>query len=146
MSLLAETLLREEHENVVIPRWFREYVAATCSHKGHTDFCHRSHLAAALASSPYDSVDDMQQAVAHTLKYQKLLHVAVVSYSRPGTLTTEEIQAAEQAGASNEEIHLCILIACAFKMYNAYVKTIGNPGAEDSYEGIGFQLAQHGYM
>jgi alkylhydroperoxidase family enzyme len=148
LNQLAQTLLVGSHDNVYIPRWVREYIAASCSQKGKTDFCENSHFAIALAASPFETYDAMHRVVLYDFRIQAIEHLAHAVYGRPSTVTEADFEACAVHGYTNEEIHLIVAIACAFRMFNAYVKTVGNPGldSEAGYQAMGEEIAVKGYL
>lgn len=77
-----------------------------------------------------------------------LEHYAHIVYGRSGTLTQHDVDQVHAQGVTHEEIHLVTAIAAAFKMYNAYVKALGNPGivSTEGYLAMGEELATKGYM
>mgnify|MGYP003575072525 CR=1 FL=1 len=153
MTALAQELLSTPHHGVFLPSWVLEYIAASCSEQGKTEFCRDSHYAIALAKSPHVSIADMHQHMLLNERYRLLELLAHKAYCFPGTITEAEITALQDdkaihGSSTNEEIHLVIAIACAFRMFNAYVKNIGNPvcPTPEAYRQIGEAIASNGYQ
>lgn len=148
LSSIAQCLLAEEHVDVTIPRYIREYIAGSCSQVGRTEFCENSHFAAALACSPHVMMEQLHAEVLNTPKWKALETFAHQVYSRPSTVTREDVVALKHFDFTEAEVHLVMAIACAFRMFNAYVKAGGNPGlgTPDAYKEMGHTLAKEGYV
>ena len=120
---LAQVLLRGESP---IPAADRELIAAYVSHLNNCVFCCNSHAAAArcLYEDGKQQVDDvlvdMQQA-GISEKLKSLLHIAGRVRIRGKEVSTDDIAAARQLGASDREIHDTVLIAATFCLFNRYV-------------------------
>jgi hypothetical protein len=55
-------------------------------------------------------------------KMQALLHIARTVRREPRDLTSADVEAAQQAGATDADVQLAVLIASAFSMYNRMVE------------------------
>lgn len=144
MSIMAETLLRKEGP---LPIWFREFIASCVSSENRTQFCGRSHMAAAKAVSSYtkEYMYSLKDAVP---KYKALYDLAMIVVHNGLTggiisrILNEEI-------ATQEEIHDTVAITAAFCMYNRYVLGLGvdKPQlSDDDYQSIGIHLVDKGYL
>jgi AhpD family alkylhydroperoxidase len=82
-----------------------------------------------------------------TDKMKALVHIARTVQREPRGLTEADVEKALDAGASDADVQLAVLIASAFSMYNRMVegfraKTL--PSA-DAYRGRAAEIAAHGY-
>jgi len=86
--------------------------------------------------------------MAVTNKMKALLSVAASVQKGGKFVTTEQIEAAKNAGATDIEIHDTVLIAAAFCMFNRYVDGLGTSAPTDRqfYIGRGKQRAEEGYL
>lgn len=147
LQQLAQTLLRgasslAPHE--------RELIAAAVSRENDCTFCHASHAAAANAL-----VDDANYTRAALggerdvgEKLAALLPIARAVARSGKAVTTDLIDAARAAGASDVEVHDTVLIAAAFCMFNRYVDGLGarTPGDDSAYASMGQVMALQGYV
>lgn len=62
-------------------------------------------------------------------------------------VTSEQIDAAREAGAQDIEIHDTVLIAASFCMFNRYVDGLGTwaPVGHDKYVSSGIRIRDEGY-
>lgn len=146
LSALAHTLL---HGPSSLSPAERELIAAHVSILNNCSFCADSHGASASAH-----LGDGGAAVAalkkgdpaETLKMKSLLAVAAKVQKGGKEVQPGDIEAARKAGASDEEIHDCVLIAAAFCMYNRYVDGLGTSTAKaEDYKVMGARLSRFGY-
>lgn len=106
MSIMAETILKKQGS---LPIWFREFLASCVSRENNTQFCGRSHMAAAEATSEYTKADMYAQKNASP-KLSGLFNLAMIVVNNGLTggaikkLQDEEI-------ATDEEIHDTVAIA-----------------------------------
>ena len=80
-------------------------------------------------------------------KMRALLHIARTVRRAPRELTAAEVDAALDAGASDADVQLAVLIAAAFSMYNRMVEGFRArtlPSA-DAYRARAAEIAEHGY-
>ena len=148
MRELAHILL---HEPNSLTPGERELIATYVSSQNDCYFCQTSHGAAANAhlgeTSTVQQVktDFMQAPISDKLK--RLLVIAGKVQQGGKNVTTEDVEAARQQGATDLEIHDTVLIAAAFCMYNRYVDGLGTwqPRDESMYAQMGKHLADHGY-
>jgi hypothetical protein len=78
---------------------------------------------------------------------QALMHIARTVRLEPLDLTAADVGAARDAGASDQDVQLAVLIAAAFSMYNRIVegfraRTAPNP---EAYRARAGEIAEHGY-
>lgn len=146
---LAETLLRGENS---LTRGERELIAAHVSRLNDCHFCHTSHATFAALQldggwSVVDDVIDDPTTTSISPKLQSLLAIAALVQQSGRAVTTESVEAARAAGATDVEIHDAILIAAAFCMYNRYVDGLGTfaPPEREDYEEVGRMIVEHGY-
>jgi alkylhydroperoxidase/carboxymuconolactone decarboxylase family protein YurZ len=80
-------------------------------------------------------------------KLKRLLVIAGKVQQGGKHVTTEDVEAARQQGATDHEIHDTVLIAAAFSMYNRYVDGLATwqPQEESMYAQMGEHLASNGY-
>ena len=148
MRELAHILL---HEPNSLEPGERELIATYVSSLNDCYFCQTSHGAAAAChlgnSNTVKQVktDFTQAPISEKLK--KLLVIAG-KVQRDGKLvTSEDVKAAKDLGATDIEIHDTVLITAAFCMYNRYVDGLATwqPREEAMYEKMGKHLATEGY-
>jgi uncharacterized peroxidase-related enzyme len=118
---LAETLLRGPSS---LTPGERELIAAYVSELNDCRFCSDSHAAFAAAQLP-----DGMTLVDHV---RADLHAAPVSVKLGGkNVSAQDVEAAREAGASDQEIHDVVLIAAAFCMFNRYVDGLATTLPDD---------------
>ena len=148
MRELAHILL---HEPNSLTPGERELIATYVSSRNDCYFCQTSHGAAATSHLGDSSVvkqvktDFTQAPISEKLK--RLLVIAGKVQQGGKHVTTEDVEAARQQGATDLEIHDTVLIAAAFSMYNRYVDGLATwqPQEESMYAQMGEQLASKGY-
>ena len=129
----------------------RELIAAFVSSRNNCHFCQASHSAAAAAHLGDDAVvkqvkTDFKQAPVSD-KLKALLVIAGKVQQDGKLVTTADVEAARNQGATDLEIHDTVLIAAAFCMYNRYVEGLGTwqPSDPEMYTQMGKHLASEGY-
>jgi uncharacterized peroxidase-related enzyme len=148
MRELAHILL---HEPNSLDPGERELIATYVSSLNDCYFCQTSHGAAAACHLGNSSVvkqiknDFTQAPISEKLK--RLLVIAGKVQRDGKQVTTEDVEAARELGATDMEIHDTVLIAAAFCMYNRYVDGLATwqPKEESMYEQMGKHLAREGY-
>jgi uncharacterized peroxidase-related enzyme len=148
MRELAHILL---HEPNSLTPGERELIATYVSSRNDCYFCQTSHGAAAASHLGDPSVvkqvktDFAQAPISEKLK--RLLVIAGKVQQGGKHVTTEDVEAARQQGATDHEIHDTVLIAAAFSMYNRYVDGLATwqPQEESMYAQMGEHLASKGY-
>ena len=150
LSLLAETLLRGENS---LTRGERELIATYVSHLNECHFCMSSHAAFAAAQLPdgWETVDGVlhdPSSAPVTEKMKGLLAIAAQVQRSGKAVTSETVEAARAAGASDVEIHDTVLIAAAFCMFNRYVDGLATfaPAAREDYVSMAERIVTQGYL
>ena len=64
------------------------------------------------------------------------------------SVTSDDVAAAREHGATDTEIHDTVLIAAAFCMYNRYVDGLATwaPTDPSAYDEMGQRIVEHGYL
>jgi uncharacterized peroxidase-related enzyme len=149
LSKLAQTLL---HGPSPLSQGERELIASYVSNLNNCEFCHESHSAS--ANFHFNDNGKIVNVVKSdpgkapiSEKMKALLSIAAKVQKGGREVTPENIEAARQEGASDEEIHDTVLIAAAFCMYNRYVDGLGTnlPGLKSDYLDMGKRMATKGY-
>jgi AhpD family alkylhydroperoxidase len=80
-------------------------------------------------------------------KMQALLHIARTVGRQARDLTAADVAAAREAGASDADVQLAVLIAAAFSMYNRMVDGFRakTPPTTEAYRARAAEIAEHGY-
>ncbi len=150
LNNLAETVLRGPS---TMSQGDRELIAGCVSYWNDCDFCHRSH--AAVAEFCLDKelgytekiAKDIQSAPI-TPKMKALLKLAQKVQKSGRDVSKIDVTLAKETGATDIEIHDCILIAAMFCMFNRYVDGHGTFAPEKNapyYTQTGKRLAVDGY-
>lgn len=150
LSGLAEVLLREPNS---LSRGERELIAAYVSRLNECKFCASSHSAFAAAQLPEGMpvvsqvLADLEQAPV-SAKLRTLLRVAGKVQQGGKSVTTADVAAAREAGASDIEIHDTVLIAAAFCMFNRYVDGLATVAPDDQagYQQAAEWIVTQGYL
>jgi uncharacterized peroxidase-related enzyme len=149
MRELAHILL---HEPNSLSPGERELIATYVSSRNCTTFCALSHGAAAAShlgdASVIEKVKTDFLGAPISEKLKALLVIAGKVRQDGKLVTTADVEAARNLGATDMEIHDTVLIAAAFSMYNRYVDGLGTvqPSDPGMYEQMGRQLAEQGYV
>jgi uncharacterized peroxidase-related enzyme len=150
LLLLAETLLRNDN---TLSRGERELIAAYVSNLNDCFFCATSHSAfAALqidGGAPLvDQVKLDPAAAPISDKLRALLAIAAKVQAGGKSVTSDDVAAAREHGATDLEIHDTVLIAAAFCMYNRYVDGLATwaPTDPSAYDEMGRRIVEHGYL
>lgn len=130
----------------------RETIAAFVSSRNNTEFCVRTHTAAAalLVDGGHATVAaavDNPRAASVGPKLQALLTIADKVRRSGLDVTQDDIDEARAAGAGDEDIHDTVLVAATFCLYNRYVDGLAavTPDSDKVYHQIGSRLARDGY-
>ena len=150
LNEIVEVLLR--HPNSLTPGE-RELIATYVSSLNNCHYCQSIHGAIAAAHLGGDEEliqcvkDDFHDA-AISSKLKTLLVIAGKVQQDGKNVTTEDVQAARDQGATDLEIHDTVLIAAAFCMYNRYVDGLATvqPQDPDLYRERGKMVARGGYV
>ncbi len=119
-------------------------------------YCMDSHGAFATALLQKSGADDLvpvvdgiKQGSSEGLepKMQALLHIARTVRRQPLDLTATDVQAAHDAGATDGDVQLAVLIAAGFSMYNRLVEGFRayTPPTAEVYASRAGEIAEHGY-
>jgi uncharacterized peroxidase-related enzyme len=147
---LAEVLLRDDN---TLSRGDRELIAAYVSSLNECFFCETSHstFAALQLEGGMPLVDlvkrDPEQAPISD-KLRALLAIAGKVQAGGKSVTSDDVAAAREHGATDTEIHDTVLIAAAFCMYNRYVDGLATwaPTDPGAYTEMGRRIVDHGYL
>jgi uncharacterized peroxidase-related enzyme len=148
MRELAHILL---HEPNSLDPGERELIATYVSSLNDCYFCQTSHGAAATSHlGESNTVKQVKMDFTQAPISEKLKRLLVIAgkVQRDGKqVTTQDVEAARELGATDMEIHDTVLIAAAFSMYNRYVDGLATwqPRDESMYEQMGKHLANQGY-
>jgi len=150
LNALAEVLLRGPS---TLSRGERELIAASVSRRNDCFFCCTSHssFAALQLEGGWDTVDAVLADPATapvSLKLRTLLAIAAKVQQGGLNVTTDDVQAARDAGADDVEIHDTVLIAAAFCMFNRYVDGLATwaPPNREDYAESAQMIVEHGYV
>jgi uncharacterized peroxidase-related enzyme len=129
----------------------RELIATLVSHRNECKFCSTAHTAAAdillgeTTTSTLVKQNIMDAPVSE--KMRALLIIAGQVQVGGKNVTTESVEQAKAAGATDIEIHDTVLIAALFCMYNRYVDGLATvtPEDPDFYNALGQRLKNNGY-
>ena len=147
---LAEVLLRGPNS---LSRGERELIASYVSARNDCLFCASAH--AAFAAAQLDEGMPLVEQVRCDLdsapvsdKLRALLRIAGAAQQGGRQVTTELVDAARGAGASDLEIHDTVLIAAAFCMYNRYVDGLATFAPQDPavYAARADRIVTFGYL
>ncbi|WP_259014327.1 carboxymuconolactone decarboxylase family protein [Emticicia fluvialis] len=150
LNALAEVLLRDENNS--LSRGEREAIATYVSYLNDCFFCQHVHGAAAQCYLEDDGTligqikRNLKEAPISD-KLKALLAIAASVQEGGKNVTTEQVEAAKAAGASDKEIHDAVLIAASFCMFNRYVDGLGTwaPTDPQVYIPRGMRIAAEGY-
>jgi uncharacterized peroxidase-related enzyme len=149
MRMLSEFLLRGPNS---LTSAEREIIATYTSSQNDCYFCQMGHGAAAAhhLGGNLELIDQVKrdyQSAPISNKLKALLAIAGQVQKGGKHVTSEDIERARQAGATDLEIHDTVLIAAAFCMYNRYVDGLGTSAPRDAelYLAMGKRLAEQGY-
>lgn len=150
LSELAEILLRAPHS---MTAGERELIAAYVSGLNECRFCCSSHsaFAAAQLDAGMTLVDQVRadlESAPVSDKLRALLRIAGAVQQDGRKVTTDMVETARAAGATDLEIHDTVLIAAAFCMYNRYVDGLGTlaPDAPERYAAAAERIVERGYL
>ena len=153
---LADELLVNDFPGATIERHEREMLATAVSAGNDCFYCMDSHgaFASALiersgATDLLPVVDVIKSGSSDGLgeKMQALLHISRTVRRDPLDLTAGDVALATDAGATDADVQLAVLIAAAFSMYNRMVdgfRAMTPPSAE-AYRARASEIAEHGY-
>ena len=153
---LADEVLVKDFPGATIDRVEREMLATAVSAANDCFFCMDSHGAHATAVMeltggtdrlPLIDIVKVGSSDGFDPKMRALLHIARTVRGDARDLTAADVAAALDAGATDADVQLAVLIAAAFSMYNRLVdgfraRTAPSP---DVYHERAAEIAAHGY-
>ncbi len=153
---LADALLVDDYPGATLRRHDRELLATAVSAANDCFYCMDSHGAFATAllerSGDADRVAEVDAAKSGTSegfdpKMQALLHIARTVGRDPLTLGSGDVEAARDAGATDGDVQLAVLIAAAFSMYNRMVDGLRARTPDDprAFGSRAAEIAERGY-
>jgi uncharacterized peroxidase-related enzyme len=129
----------------------RELIASIVSHNNECRFCSSAHTAATdlLLGESHTAAcvkTDIETAPVSE-KMKALLTIAKQVQKSGKAVTTETVERAKRAGATDVEIHDTVLIAALFCLYNRYVDGLATvtPTDPDFYKNLADRIVHHGY-
>src|ERR1700685_344898 len=150
MRELAEILLRSPH---TLSPGEREAIATYVSSQNDCYYCQTIHGYAAAQyldnnCALVDQIKRNYQEAPVSEKLKALLAIAGKVQQGGKHVTTEDIERARSAGATDLEIHDTVLIAAAFCMYNRYVDGLATTVRPDqaAYEAAALVTVNNGYL
>lgn len=153
---LADVLLVNDFPGTTLERAEREMMATAVSAGNDCFYCMDSHGAFATALLEADGateriglIDTIKLGSSDGLdpKMSALLHIARTVRRDALALTNDDVAAAHDAGATDADVQLAVLIAAAFSMYNRMVDGFraATPPATAAYRDRAREIASHGY-
>jgi len=153
---LADEVLVNDFPGATIQRHQREMLATAVSAANDCFFCMDSHGAfagallereGAMHLEPIIDVIKTGSSDGVDEKMRALLHIARTVQRAPLRLTQADVAAAHDAGASEGDVQLAVLIASAFSMYNRLVDGFRARTAPttEAYQERAAQIAEAGY-
>ncbi|HEY7737579.1 MAG TPA: carboxymuconolactone decarboxylase family protein [Candidatus Limnocylindria bacterium] len=153
---LADEVLVNDYPGATITRPEREMLATAVSAENDCFYCMDSHGAFATALLERNEttelipvIDVLKAGSSDGLepKMRALLHIARTVRHDPLELTAADVSAATDAGATDADVQLAVLIASAFSMYNRLVdgfraRTAPTP---EAYRERAGEIAENGY-
>lgn len=134
LNELAEILLHDD--NNTLSRGERELIGAYVSSLNDCFFCQNVHGATAqhylgCDMAFVDAVKKDFQSTFLSEKMKALLAIAGSVQKGGKFVTSGQIEAAKEMGATDKEIHDTVLIAASFCMFNRYVDGLGTWAPQD---------------
>lgn len=153
---LADELLVHDFPGATVNRAEREMLATAVSAANDCFFCMDSHGAHAYAllerlglEDQAPIIEELKDGGSDNLdpKMRALVSIARVVGGNARELTEDEVAAALDAGASDGDVQLAVLIAAGFSMYNRMVDGFRARTAPDigAYRGRANEIAEQGY-
>jgi uncharacterized peroxidase-related enzyme len=153
---LADELLVNDFPGTTLRRFEREMLATAVSAENDCFYCMDSHGAFANALLERSGETDLAPLVdglkarssdGFDPKMQALLHIARVVRAEPRALTQAETQDALDAGATDADVQLAVMIAAAFSMYNRLVEGFRarTPPTPEAFRARAAEIAEFGY-
>jgi len=129
----------------------RELIATIVSHNNECRFCTTAHAAATeILLGECETAEKVKQDIETapvSEKMKALLTIAKQVQQSGRNVTTQSIDRAKKAGATDIEIHDTVLIAALFCLYNRYVDGLATvtPTDPSYYKSLGERIVHHGY-
>jgi uncharacterized peroxidase-related enzyme len=129
----------------------RELIATIVSHNNECRFCTTAHAAATeILLGECETAEKVKQDIETapvSEKMKALLTIAKQVQQSGRNVTTQSIDRAKKAGATDIEIHDTVLIAALFCLYNRYVDGLATvtPTDPSYYRSLGERIVHHGY-
>lgn len=129
----------------------RELIATLVSHNNACRFCTQAHTAATdLLYGECETTEKVKQDIETapvSEKMKVLLTIARQVQQSGKNVTSQSIQRAKNAGATDIEIHDTVLIAALFCLYNRYVDGLATvtPDNPEFYNSLAQRLVGNGY-
>jgi uncharacterized peroxidase-related enzyme len=153
---LADELLVHDYPGASIVRAEREMLATAVSATNDCFYCMDSHGAFATALLEKGGAADVVPLIeiikdgsseGLTDKMRALVHIARIVARDPRELTSDDVAAALDAGATDADVQLAILIAAGFSMYNRLVDGFRakTPPSPEAYRERAGEIAERGY-
>jgi len=153
---LADELLVNDFPGATISRYEREVLATAVSAGNDCFFCMDSHAAHAAALLEPDAradshalTDVVKQGRSEGFdpKMQALLRIARTVRADPLRLGADDVSSAQDAGATDGDVQLAVLIAAGFSMYNRMVDGLRarTAGSTEAYQQRAAEIAANGY-
>ena len=153
---LADELLVDDFPGATISRVERETLATAVSAANDCFFCMDSHAAHATAVMEAEGSTEAVRLLdvvkagssdGFDPKMQALLQIARTVRGDARQLTAGDVALASDAGASDADVQLAVLIAAAFSMYNRIVDGFRarTPPSPEAYRARAAEIARQGY-
>jgi uncharacterized peroxidase-related enzyme len=153
---LADELLVKDFPGATLTRAERELIATAVSAGNDCFYCMDSHGAFASELLRRASVHGVETLVdgiklgrwdGADPKLAALLDLARIVQRNARDVTGEDVARAAQAGATDADTQLAVLIASAFCMYNRMVDGLRakTPASPEAYRARAAEIAEHGY-
>jgi uncharacterized peroxidase-related enzyme len=129
----------------------RELLATVVSYGNQCKFCTTAHTAAVDRLLGESETAEMVKTDIWTApvsdKMKALLNIAALTGKSGKLVTTDDIEKAKSAGATDIEIHDTVLIAALFSLYNRYVDGMATamPQDDNYFAALADRLVNHGY-
>jgi len=159
---LADALLVNDFPGATLTRAERELIATAVSASNDCFYCMDSHgafasellrRANATSTSPTVDVEALVDGIKSggsegvDAKLAALLQLARVVQRHGREVTAADVTRAVEAGATDGDAQLTVLIASAFCMYNRMVDGLRakTPASPEAYRARAIEIAEHGY-
>jgi uncharacterized peroxidase-related enzyme len=135
LGAFMEVLMRDKN---ALSRGERELIATYVSYLNNCFFCENAHggVAQHYLECSLDFIKQVKEDLNSsdlTDKMKSLLTIARSVQKGGEHVTTEQVEKAKQAGATDMEIHDTVLIAAAFCMFNRYTDGLDTWPPRDSH-------------